>query len=153
MQRPASDLGMLLWSRINAAHVAMGAPTEDLADPADLPLWTFFDLGYDGVLGIKACPERDGDQLLVALPSNGSRLGSKRTVQIMKAWTATGRALYSSAWSGHHLAVRINRHMGAHVLGLDSDGFIQFKHTSDSLRAAAATRGQPHGEEKHAEGS
>ena len=137
MPRPASELGRLLWTRINAAHEAIGAPPEDLADEADLPLWTFFDLGYDGVLGIKSGTHEDGDTLLVALPSNHSRLGSKRTVQIMKAWTASGRALYTSAWEGHHLAVNINVHMGGVPLGKDSDGFIQFKHTAESLSHAA----------------
>lgn len=147
-------LWKLLNDRVNAAHRAMGAPLEELETEDQLPKWTFFTLGYDGVLGIKSDPERDGDTLLVALPSNGSRIGSKRTVQIMKAWCASGRKLYTSAWEGHHLAIRINRHMGGVVLGKDADGFIHFEHTTESLAQAAASKTTPDrehhdGQEKH----
>ncbi len=148
-------LWKLLHDRVNAAHRAMGAPEEALVDvEGSLPSWTFFKLGYDGVLGIKSYPEIDGDTLVVALPSNGSRLGSKRCVQIMQAWCASGRKLYTSAWEGHHLAIRINRHMGGVVLGKDASGFIHFEHTADSLKNAAARKTTPDrelddGQEKH----
>lgn len=132
-KKPASELGRLLWERVNAAHQAIGAPFEDLADEVDLPLWTMFDLGNNGVLGIKYNADRDGDSLLVALPPNHARSGSKLTCQIMKAWTTSGRALYTAAWKGHHLAVNINKRMGGVAMGIDPDGFIHFKHTYETL--------------------
>lgn len=136
------DLARLLWARVSAAHAAMGAPVEPF-DEFAAGGWEFYPLGGDGVLGIKLCPELDGDALVVALPSNHSRLGSARTVRIFRRHLASGRKLYTMAWKEHWLAIRINQHMGGKVMGQDPDGFIHFEYTLESLdRATAAERGR-----------
>jgi hypothetical protein len=136
------DLARLLWARVSAAHMAIGAPVEPF-DEFALGDWEFYHLGEDGVLGIKLCPDLDGDALVVALPSSHSRLGSARTVRIFRKHLATGRKLYTLAWKEHYLAININQHMGGVALGLDGDGFIHFEYTLDSLNAATrAERGR-----------
>jgi hypothetical protein len=138
------ELARLLWARISAMHAAIGAPMEPY-DEFHLGDWLFYPLGYDGVLGIKQFPQEDGDVLFVALPSNHSVLGSARTVRIMRRHLATGRKLYSMAWKHHYLAIRINKHMGGQPLGVDSQGFIHFVYTADSLnKATKAERGREH---------
>lgn len=126
------DLARLLWARVSAAHAAIGAPVEPF-DVFTVGNWEFFPLGGDGVLGIMSCPERDGDMLVVALPSDHSRLGSARTVRIFRRHLATGRKLYTVAHKNHILAQNINLRMGGQLLGLDSDEFYHFMYTAESL--------------------
>lgn len=132
------DLPRLLWARVSAAHAAIGAPVEPLAQfGTDTGDWTFFPIGTDGVAGIHHCPNLDGDAFIIALPTAPSRAGTLRAIEIMREHLATGRCLYTMAWKGHVLAVNINQRIGGQLLGIDSEGFYHFKHTYEGL-----TRGQ-----------
>lgn len=136
------ELARLLWARISAMHASIGAPMEPY-DEFHLGDWLFFPLGYDGVLGIKQYPDEDGDVLFVALPSNHSRLGSARTVRLMRNHLANDRKLYSMAWKEHWLAININQRMGGQLMGIDERGFYHFVYSAESLdQATRAERGR-----------
>jgi hypothetical protein len=126
------DLAHLLHARVTAMHECIGAPVEPF-DVFTVGEWEFFPLGPTGALGIKSCPELDGDALIVALPIDHSRWASARTIQIMRRHMEKGRNLYTLAWHGHVLAININNRVGGVALGIDSDGFIHYKHTLEGL--------------------
>jgi hypothetical protein len=131
------SLGRLLWERVTAAHEACGAPTvpyESFAQP--LTGWTFHPLGYNGVLGIMKTPLRDGDTLVVALPTRPSHAAKLRVIALMRAHLATGRLHYTTAWKSHYVALHINHRMGGELLGHDDEGFLHFKYTAQGLERA-----------------
>lgn len=135
------DLGRLLYERVRASHEACGGPIEPYDEfIAGSGSWNFYPLGLDGVLGIHKCPDRDGDALVIALPSKPRHSAKLRTLRIMRDHLGTGRCLYTMAWKNHYLALHINHKLGAEVLGIDEDGYVHFKHTLDSLRLPKALR-------------
>lgn len=135
------DLARLLWARVTDAHTAVGAPVEPFdCFVAGSEQWTFHAIGVDGVLGICAHPERDGDSLVIALPTRPSHAATLQALAVIHAHLATGRALYTMAWKNHWLALNINQRIGGELLGFDNEGFHHFKHT---------LRGMQRGQEKY----
>ena len=126
-------LARLLYARVMAVHSVLCAPIEPF-DEFTVGQWTFWGLGGDGALGIKACPEIDGDALIVALPSRRSNFAVNEVLRIMEERMATGRKLYTLAWKGHARAININQRVGGKLLGLDEEGFYHFEHTLEGLR-------------------
>jgi hypothetical protein len=129
------DLGRLLYERVRASHEACGGPVEPYDEFVNVSgRWVYYPLGLDGVLGIYKCPERDGDALVIALPSRPSYRARHRALEVMRDHLGTGRCLYTMAWKNHLLALHINQKMGGEILGFDQDGYIHFKHTAETLR-------------------
>lgn len=135
------DWARLLYERVRASHEACGAPVEAFDEfVAGSGDWQYFPLGLDGVLGLHHCPDRDGDALVVALPSVPSHRARLRVLEIMRDHLGTGRCLYTMAWKNHLLALHINQRLGGVILGFDQDGYIHFKHTRESLRLPKSLR-------------
>lgn len=136
------DLGRLLYERVRFAHEACGAPVEAYDAFYDSDAWTFFPLGLDGVLGIHDCPDRDGDALVIALPSRPCHRAKLRTLQIMRDHLGTGRYLYTMAWKNHLVALHINQRLGGELLGFDEDRYYHFRHTLESFNRATGKAAQ-----------
>lgn len=136
------DLARLLWARVTAAHAVIGAPYEPF-DEFTVGDWEFYPLGEDGVLGIKLCPDLDGDALVIAMPTKPSRAATLSAIRVMRKHMATGRILYSLAWKEHWAAININQRIGGQLMGLDGDGYYHFKHSiEDMTHGSAADRNQ-----------
>jgi hypothetical protein len=130
------ELSRLLYERIAAAHRQLGAPVEEYDEfMAGDGTWTFHAVGSNGGIGIHARPEKDGDSMVVVMPTRLSYGATMRAMQVIRDHLATGRKLYTMAWKTHVMAININLRIGGEVLGFDDDGFYHFCHSSSSLRS------------------
>lgn len=141
------DLGRLLYARVMAVHSTIGAPLEPF-DEFGAGDWVFYPLGTDGALGIKRCPDLDGDAIVVALPTVRAMHSVWEVLRLMQLHTAGGRKLYSLAWKNHILALNINQRVGGRLLGLDDEGFYHFEHTAEGL-GNSTIEVMSRGQEKH----
>lgn len=130
------ELSRLLYERIAAAHRRLGAPVEDYDEfMAGDGTWTFYPVGDNGGIGIHAQPARDGDSMVVVMPTRLTYSATMQAMRVIERHLATGRKLYTMAWKTHVMAININLRIGGEVLGFDDDGFYHFCHTSGSLRS------------------
>lgn len=128
------DVAERLWASVAAAHAAVGAPMEAF-DAAASQHWHYVELPGGGILGFMPDSTRDGDFLVVSLPSPMSFRASNHTLlEMAKYMERTGRVLYTMAHKNHLLALNINQHIGGELLGVDEDGYYHFKHTLQGLR-------------------